>query len=283
MDLKIKNIGGLTGTHTYDLQPGVNRITGPNASGKSSLIRGIECLVKDDNDLFRKTLNDDNDVGFVKFGDYERNLLRVDAKTVKSSIEDKTLSEKKSEWGHADDIVFFTPESKVVTEIEHNNFDARRYIERISKAEDIKREVFRKEKQLNDKKKELEDHIDNLTREQDLESDIETREGDIEVLLEKAAKLEKAVENETGSKSLTNIRSDIGSKKQEISNKEVQLNSSEGGLKLWMGNYEIAKGSYERLDTIIRKFEVDYPDPESQRDALKDDMRAHDDLSLIHI
>ncbi|MCK5661275.1 MAG: AAA family ATPase, partial [Methanosarcinales archaeon] len=53
MDLKIKNIGGLAGTHDYDLKPGVNRITGPNASGKSSLIRGIECLVTDDNDLFR--------------------------------------------------------------------------------------------------------------------------------------------------------------------------------------------------------------------------------------
>lgn len=277
MDLKIKNIGGLAGTHEYDLQPGVNRITGPNASGKSSIIRGIECLVTDDNDLFRRTLNDDNEVGYVKFGDYERNLQRVDAKTVKASIDDKTFYEKKSEWGYADDIAFFTPESNVIKEIENGKLDVRRYIERISKAEDIKREIIRKEQQLGGKKKELEQYIDNLTRAQELESDIEMLEGDIEELQEEEAKLEKAVEKETGSKDLKIISSDITSKKQEIREREARLRRREGDVKLYMDKYETTKGSYDRLDAVLRKFEVDYPDPESQHVALKDDMRVHED------
>ena len=282
MKLEIKNIGGLVGTHEYDLQPGINRITGPSVSGKSSIIRGIECLVTDDNDLFRRTLNDDNEVGYVKFGDYGRNLQRLDAKTVKASIDDKTFYEKKNEWGYADDIVFFTPESNVVTEIEHGNFDVRRYIESISKTEDITtRDIFRKEQQLDIKKNELEQYIDHLVRAQELESDIEMLEGEIEELQEKEAKLEKSVEKETGSIDLKIISMDIASKKQDIREREVRLRRRDVDLKLCTDKFENAKGSYDRLDAVIRKFEVDYPDPESPRDTFKDKMRTHEDKKAL--
>ena len=281
MKLELKNIGGLVGTHEYDLQTGVNRITGPSASGKSSIIRGIECLVTDDNYLFRRTLNDDSEVGHVKFGDYERNLQRVDAKTVKTFIDDETFYEKKSEWGYADDIVFFTPESNVVTEIEHGNFNVRRYIERISKTENITtRDIFRKEQQLDIMKKELEQYIDNLTCAQELEYDVEMLEGEIEELQEKEADLEKAVEKETGSKDLKIVAMDIASKNQDIREREARLRRRDGDVKLYTAKYENAKGSYDRLDAVIRKFEVDYPDPESQRDAFKDEMRVHEDKKV---
>ena len=277
MKLELKNIGGLVGTHEYDLQPGVNRITGPSASGKSSIIRGIECLVIDDNDLFRRTLNNDNEIGHVKFGDYERNLQRVDAKTVKASIDDKTFYEKKSEWGYAGDIVFFTPESNVVAEIEHGYFDVRRYIERISIVEDIKPVIFRKEQQLDGKKKELEQCIDNLTRAQELEYDVEMLEGEIEELQEEEADLGKTVEKETGNKDLMIISSDIVSKKQDVREGEARLRRREGEVIRYTDKYEIIKGKYDRLDAIIRKFEVDYPDPESQRNVLNGEMRIHED------
>ena len=273
MKLELKNIGGLAGTHAYDLQIGVNRITGPNASGKSSIIRGIECLVTDDNDLFRRTLNDDNDIGYVKFGKYERNLQRTDAKTVKASIYDKTFYEKKNDWRLADEIVFFTPESNIVTEIEHGNFDVRRYIERISATEDLKRNIFEKEQQIDAKRLEVELHIDNLTDAQKLEADIEMIEADIEELQEEETKLEK----EIGSKDLKIISDDISSKKQNIRKKEERLRRKEGDVKLYMEKYEIAKGAYDRLDAVIRKFEVDYPDPESHRDSLNDRMHVHED------
>ena len=224
MKLELKNIGGLGGVHEYDLQTGVNRITGPSESGKSSIIRGIECLIKDDNDLFRRTLNDDNEVGYVKFGDYERNLQRVDAKAVNASIDDKTFYGMNKHWAHVADIVFFTPESYVVIEIEQGRFDVRRYIERISIVDILKVDIFRKEQQLDGMKKELEQYIDSLTRAQELESDIEMIEGEIKELQEKEVMLKKEVVNETGNRSRNIIISDIAIKKQEIREKGVGIN-----------------------------------------------------------
>ncbi|MCK5661024.1 MAG: hypothetical protein KAH86_06650, partial [Methanosarcinales archaeon] len=172
---------------------------------------------------------------------------------------DKTFYEKKSDWRLADDIVFFTPESNVVTEIEHGNFDVRRYIERISATEELKRNIFEKEQQMDAKNMELEQYVDNLAHAQKLEADIELLEDDIEELQEEEAKLEKKI----GSKDLKIISDDIASKKQNIRKKEERLRRREGDVKLYMGKYEIAKGAYDRLDAVIRKFEVDYPDPES--------------------
>ena len=274
MKLELKNIGGFVGFHEYDLHPEVNQILGPRSSGKSSIIRGIESLIVDDKELFSQTLNRDSDIGYVKFGEYKRNLQRIDGQ-IANSNGDVEFYAKNNDWNHAADIVFFTPESNIITEIEQGKFDVWRYIERICEAEEIKSEMFLKEQQLDGTEKEFEQYINNLTQAKGLESDIEMLEGEIGELQEKEEMLEKAVEKETSDKDLKIISSDIGSKKQDIRDMEERLRRREGDVNLYKAKFDNAKAAYDRLDTVIRKFEVDYSDLVSHSFAFKDEMRVH--------
>ncbi|MCK5660516.1 MAG: hypothetical protein KAH86_04090 [Methanosarcinales archaeon] len=221
-------------------------------------------------------MNRDSDIGYVKFGESERNLQRIDGQIVNSN-EDVEFYAKNNAWNHAADVVFFTPESNIITEIEQGKFDVWKYIERISEAEEIKNEIFLKKKQLDGTEKELGLYIDNLARTQELESDIEMLEGEIEELQEEEEMLEKAVEKETSSKDLKIISSDIASKKQDIREIEARLRRREGDVMLYREKYKNAAASYDRLDEVIRQFDIDYPDLESQRDAFKDKMRIYKD------
>jgi len=54
MKLELQNIGGFAGVHEFELKKGINRITAPNAKGKSSLLRGIQCLASDNEDVLTK-------------------------------------------------------------------------------------------------------------------------------------------------------------------------------------------------------------------------------------
>ena len=51
LDLVLENIGGLAGRHKYTLKEGLNLISAPNATGKSSIIRGLQALIMDSKDL----------------------------------------------------------------------------------------------------------------------------------------------------------------------------------------------------------------------------------------
>ena len=51
LTLSIENIGGLVGRRDYEIRPGLNLISAPNASGKSSLIHALQTLVLEDRDL----------------------------------------------------------------------------------------------------------------------------------------------------------------------------------------------------------------------------------------
>jgi len=130
MKLELQNIGGFTGVHKFELKKGINRITAPNAKGKSSLLRGLQCLASDDESLFRDVLNDDSDSGYVKLGDeYVRHLRRVNGVVHADSSEDYTFLDERPEWGNAEKIAFFTPKS---------GFDVLRFVNSISGAEEMK-------------------------------------------------------------------------------------------------------------------------------------------------
>ncbi len=143
MKLELQNIGGFTGVHKFELKKGINRITAPNAKGKSSLLRGIQYLASDDEDLFRDVLNDGSDSGCVKLGDeYVRHLRRVNDVVHANPSEDHTFfDELDNDWRNAEKIAFFTPKSRVVLEIDQNAFDVLRFVNSISRAEEIESDI----------------------------------------------------------------------------------------------------------------------------------------------
>lgn len=51
LQLSIENIGGLFGRQEFEIRPGLNLISAPNATGKSSLIHALQALVLEDRDL----------------------------------------------------------------------------------------------------------------------------------------------------------------------------------------------------------------------------------------
>ena len=167
MKLELQNIGGFTGVHTFDIQKGINRITAPNAKGKSSLLRGLQCLASDDEAVFRDSLNDDNDTGSIKLDDgYVRNLRRVNNIVQATQADDRTFFDENSEWRNAEKIAFFTPKSRVVLEIDQNAFDVLRFVKSVSGAEIVESDLRRKEAQLGDAKQKLDEYIENLTNAQ---------------------------------------------------------------------------------------------------------------------
>jgi chromosome segregation ATPase len=256
MKLELQNIGGFAGVHEFELKKGINRITAPNAKGKSSLLRGIQCLTSDNEDVFRDTLNDDSDTGHVKLGDeYIRRLKRVD-NAVQADPTDHTFSDElDNDWRNAEKIAFFTPKSRVVLEIDQNAFDVLRFVNSISGAEEIESDIRRKEAQLEEKKRELEEYIENLTTAQKLDAEVGTMRGEIQKLQGEVQKLEGAIEKETGTRDLTKVGEDIAAKKQEILDLEERLRSREGEVKRYQDQYEKARALYERLDEDVTDFE----------------------------
>jgi DNA repair exonuclease SbcCD ATPase subunit len=247
MKLELQNIGGFAGVHEFELKKGINRITAPNAKGKSSLLRGIQCLTSDNEDVFRDTLNDDSDTGHVKLGDeYIRRLKRVN-NAVQADPTDHTFSDElDNDWRNAEKIAFFTPKSRVVLEIDQNAFDVLRFVNSISGAEEIESDIRRKEAQLEEKKRELEEYIENLTTAQKLDAEVGTMRGEIQKLQGEVQELEGAIEKETGTRDLTKVGEDIAAKKQEILDLEERLRSREGEVKRYQDQYEKARALYER-------------------------------------
>jgi len=256
MKLELQNIGGFAGAHEFELKKGINRITAPNAKGKSSLLRGIQCLASDNEDVFRDTLNDDSDTGHVKLGDeYIRHLRRVN-NAVQADPKDHTFfDEMDKDWRNAEKIAFFTPKSRVVLEIDQNAFDVLRFVNSISGAEEIESDIRRKEGQLEEKKRELEEYIENLTTAQKLDAEVGTMHGEIQKLQGEVQELEGVIEKETGTRDLTKVGEDIAAKKQEVLDLEERLRSREGEVKRYQDQYEKARALYERLDDDIADFE----------------------------
>ena len=256
MKLELQNIGGFTGVHKFELKKGINRITSPNAKGKSSLLRGIQCLASDNEGIFRDTLNNDSDTGYVKLGDeYVRHLMRVNDVVNANPAEDRTFFDKSSQWRTTDEIAFFTPKSRVVQEIDRNEFDVLGFVNRVSGAGEIESDIRRKEAQLEEKKRELEEYIENLTTAQKLDAEVRTMRGEIQKLQGEVQELEGEIEKETGTKDLTKVGEDIAAKKQEIRDLEERIRSRAAEVKLYQNQYEKARALYERLDGDIADFE----------------------------
>jgi len=256
MKLELQNIGGFAGVHKFELKKGINRITSPNAKGKSSLLRGIQCLASDNEGIFRDTLNNDSDTGYVKLGDeYVRHLMRVNDVVNANPAEDRTFFDKSSQWRTTDEIAFFTPKSRVVQEIDRNEFDVLGFVNRVSGAGEIESDIRRKEAQLEEKKRELEEYIENLTTAQKLDAEVRTMRGEIQKLQGEVQELEGEIEKETGTKDLTKVGEDIAAKKQEIRDLEERIRSRAAEVKLYQNQYEKARALYERLDGDIADFE----------------------------
>ncbi|NOQ33509.1 MAG: hypothetical protein GQ567_04835, partial [Methanosarcinales archaeon] len=256
MKLELQNIGGFAGVHEFELKKGINRITAPNAKGKSSLLRGIQCLASDNEDVFRDTLNDDSDAGHVKLGDeYIRHLRRVNG-AVQADPKDHTFfDELDKDWRNAEKIAFFTPKSRVVLEIDQNAFDVLRFVNSISGAEEIESDIRRKEAQLEEKKRELEEYIENLTTAQKLDAEVGAMRGEIQKLQGEVQELEGEIKKETGTRDLTKVGEDIAAKKQEILDLEERLRSREGEVRRYQDQYEKARALYDRLNKDIADFE----------------------------
>ncbi|MEA1894134.1 MAG: archaea-specific SMC-related protein [Euryarchaeota archaeon] len=247
MKLELQNIGGFAGVHRFELKKGINCITAPNAKGKSSLLRGIQCLASDDEGLFRDVLNDDSDSGYVKLGDeYVRHLMRVNGVVHAYPSEDHIFFDENSEWGNVEKIAFFTP---------GRGFDVLRFVNSISGAEEIESGIRRKEGPLEEKKRELEEYIENLTTAQKLDAEIGTMHGEIQKLQGEVQKLRGEIEKETETRDLTKVGEDIAAKKQEILDLEERLRSREGEVKRYQDQYEKARALYDRLDEDIADFE----------------------------
>lgn len=279
MKLELQNIGGFAGVHEFELRKGINRITAPNARGKSSLLRGIECLARDDEDMFRDSLNDDSDAGYIKLDaehEYIRNLRRANDTVNANLSEDHTFSDENSKWRNAKKIAFFTPKSRVVREIEQNEFDVLKFVESISDAEVIGREKRRKEAQLEENKRELEEYIENLTNAQKLDAEISTMRGDIQKLQEEVQKLEAEIGKEPGAMDLAKVSKDIAAKKQEILDLDERLRSREGEVMRYQKQYEEASALYERIDEKVSEFEQMYESPENSLEEFRERLGEHE-------
>ncbi|MCK4811525.1 MAG: hypothetical protein KAS74_04575, partial [Methanosarcinales archaeon] len=277
MKLELQNIGGFTGVHTFDIRKGINRITAPNAKGKSSLLRGIQCLASDDEAVFRDTLNDDNDTGSIKLDDeYVRNLRRVNNIVQATQADDRTFFDENSEWRNAEKIAFFTPKSRVVLEIDQNAFDVLRFVKSVSGAEIVESDLRRKEAQLGEAKQKLDEYIENLTNAQKLEAEIKTMQGDIQKLQGEVQELEAEIAKESGTMDITDVSRDLATKKREIEGLHERLRVREGEVKRYQDEYEKARSLRERIDEEIDEFEQTYESPEKSIETFKAKMHKHE-------
>ena len=277
MKLELQNIGGFTGVHTFEIKKGINRITAPNAKGKSSLLRGIQCLASDDETLFRDSLNDDNDTGSIKLDDeYVRNLRRTNNLVQATPAEDRTFFDENGEWRNAEKIAFFTPKSRVVLEIDQNAFDVLKFIKSVSGAEIVESDLRRKEAQLEDAKQKLDEHIENLTNAQKLEAEIKTMQGDIQKLQDEVQELEAEIAKESGTMDITDVSKDLAAKKREIAGLHERLRVREGEVKRYQDEYEKARTLRERIDEEIVEFERMYESPEKSIEEFKENISKHE-------
>lgn len=136
IELRLMNIGGLEGEQTFKIKKGVDEVIAPNAEGKSSVVKGLEALVADEevlrekekkNGFLTQVLRVESTECFVKLGDWHRRLVRRD-EFIEIEEENPLLSESK----RPDLIAFFTPNSFVLNELQANRLDIREYIEEIS-------------------------------------------------------------------------------------------------------------------------------------------------------
>ena len=277
MKLELQNIGGFTGVHTFDIQKGINRITAPNAKGKSSLLRGLQCLASDDEAVFRDSLNDDNDTGTIKLdNEYVRNLRRVNNIVQATQADDRTFFDENSEWRNAEKIAFFTPKSRVVLEIDQNAFDVLRFVKSVSGAEIVESDLRRKETQLGDAKQKLDEYIENLTNAQKLEAEIKTMQGDIQKLQGEVQELEAEIAKESGTMDITDISRDLATKKREIEGLHERLRVREGEVKRYQDEYEKARVQRERINEEIDEFEQTYESPEKSIEGFKANIHKHE-------
>ena len=277
MKLELQNIGGFTGVHTFEIKKGINRITAPNAKGKSSLLRGIQCLASDDETVFRDSLNDDNDTGSIKLDDeFVRNLRRVNNIVQTTPAEDRTFFDENSEWRNAEKIAFFTPKSRVVLEIEQNMFDVLKFVKSVSGVEIVESDLRRKDAQLEDAKQKLDEYIENLTNAQKLEAEIKTMQGDIQKLQDEVQELEAEIAKESGTMDITDVSKDLATKKQEIGGLHERLRVREGEVKRYQDEYEKARVLRERIDEEIAEFEQTYESPEKSIEEFKENISKHE-------
>jgi chromosome segregation ATPase len=277
MELELQNIGGFTGVHTFEIKKGINRITAPNAKGKSSLLRGIQCLASDDETVFRDSLNDDNDTGSIKLDDeFVRNLRRTNNIVQATPADDRTFFDENSQWRNAEKIAFFTPKSRVVLEIEQNMFDVLRFVKSVSGAEIVESDLRRKEAQLEDAKQKLDEYIENLTNAQKLEAEIKTMQGDIQKLQDEVQELEDEIAKESGTMDITDVSKDLATKKREITGLHERLRVREGEVKRYQDEYEKAHALRERIDEEIAEFERTYESPEKSIEEFKGNISKYE-------
>jgi len=118
LTLEIENIGGLAGSMQIKLKPPISIIEAPNASGKTSIIRALQLLCKNDL-VLEDVLNEYSATGKVILRNGEEYFVNLIKTQSGVSVSGKLLSEDYKDFR----LAFCIPEAELVQIITTNPFD----------------------------------------------------------------------------------------------------------------------------------------------------------------
>lgn len=189
-NLKVSNIGGLRGEHTYTFDEGLNIINAPNATGKSSAINSLRLALgggKIDNIV--QYINDSSEYAEVTLEDGQTHRISLSRSGDSAEI---LSSETPYENKEVEDLAFLTEDSTLNEAVVEgdgeqvgswmsNITDIEYYEVARDRARSVMQEITRQKKQAEEQVKGSTQEVEELIN--DLESDLEEVTDEIDEIL----------------------------------------------------------------------------------------------------
>ena len=263
LKLSIENIGGLFGRSDYELRPGLNLISAPNATGKSSLIHALQALVLEDRELRTR------DYFLNSFGEFARvELIQADGTSFARRLSGSSNGSLSvggapihSEGAKVNMFCIASEDNELIDRVKTGrslrstllDFSEFRHYEILATLFEAQRaERSSRIGQFRDQRAQLETLRSQLrVRQQNLESlEIERR-----ALRE--IPVDKIVENEQDARRLAQAQKDLNESTRE-------LRASEGERERLKNSLDTQINQRQRFSEIVRQFESEHPDVEQE-------------------
>ena len=267
MKVYIKNIGGLTGEHEFELVDGVNEVVAPNAAGKTTFVKALLALLnpKDPNVRPEDLLNLDADEGYVRLvvdGDeYYRAFKRESGRVIETSSR-PLASDEVFSWLLLDPFM-----GRLVTKVLAGDEDVTDFIDAVFRLSELRGEIERlrgRIEELNVKRREL------LEKSQDLARLMKEREETERKLQEKerearAIEVEKVKVKEEVEKTIRELREQIASLSGRLESYRKELGETDERIK-------DLEAKIAQLEERVDEFRRKHPDPESEIKSIDKDI-----------
>ena len=263
LKLSIENIGGLFGRSDYELRPGLNLISAPNATGKSSLIHALQALVLEDRELRTR------DYFLNSFGEFARvELTHADGTSSARRLSgggNGALSVGgspiHSEGAKVNMFCIASEDNELIDRVKTGRPLGSRLLEFSEfRQYEILATLF--EEQRGERTLRIGQFRDQRAQLETLRGQLRVRQQNLESLeIERRAlreiPVQKIVENEQDARKLAQAQKDLNASTRE-------LRASEGERERLKNTLDTQINQRQRFSEIVRQFESEHPDVEQE-------------------